>query len=1013
MPFRFLLLAIVILVAYFTFRVLTLGATFTVNYTDDLDDGTCDEVHCSLREALTAANDASGLDTIVFNIPGPGPHTIQPGSALPLVTEPVILDGTSQPGYEGAPIIELDGTLAGVNATGISIASGNSTVRGMIISRFSGSGIGLENRNGNLIESNYLGTNATGMVALANGDSGVFIANGSSYNTIGGSTAPARNLISGNGSSGITMQGDGVSWNLVQGNYIGTDATGTADLGNGSDGIHISEARNNIIGGTASSTANTIAFNGISGVAIAAGTGNAILTNNIFSNKGPGIDLGADGVTLNDSADGDTGANNLQNSPTVMSAEISKGGELTVQYSVDSEPASSAYPLLIEIFLADVDGEEGKALLGSDSYPTSSARSVKVANLGDATGLGVANGDRIVATATDAENNTSEFPASGSVTVAPTGTPSATPSSTPPDATPISAETLVEEGEEAGEALAEAAEADPEGAGITVAAAAEEDAESTGKAIARAAVADAGSTGRAIASAAVADAGSTGRAIASAALTDAGSTGRAIASAAAEDAEATGEAVASAAAADAVATGEALARAAEEDPESTGAALTTSVRTNARAIGRAMQTSARENAGATGEALNRGPARVVDTLADLGEVIPVEPFVEEVAPQPGPDPTGVGVWQAVGSPAPIERILARYARTFPQAKVVVRDVPQLPAGVPSLPSDSILNSMMELEVEGFENEDVVAVHTSLFVERSWLEANQVHQWSVQFNRFDSDEQTWRPVPAKRVREDQERVYFSVVIPGFSLWAITGSMDVPEVEFFVDELTITPSEAKEGEPVTIGVKVTDLSSSETVYTASLWLNSRVDTVQLVSMGANETVPVTFAVRPEVGSYDVRVDRLRGILVVRAAATPEVVEEVEPEPGRGAGLFIGAIVGVLAVAAIVGTIFTMMRRRRKPELPPPPAGPPAGSWAPEASEEEPPPPPTGPLVESGLLQVSEEEPPPPSAGPPAGSGLSEASEEEPSPPSVGPPAEREAPEGSEEEPPLVVEDEGGEE
>jgi CSLREA domain-containing protein len=80
------------------------AVTFTVNTTNDLDDGVCNAAHCSLREAIFAANSTGGLDTIRFII-GVGARTIQPGSALPTITAPVILDGTSQPGFSGTAII--------------------------------------------------------------------------------------------------------------------------------------------------------------------------------------------------------------------------------------------------------------------------------------------------------------------------------------------------------------------------------------------------------------------------------------------------------------------------------------------------------------------------------------------------------------------------------------------------------------------------------------------------------------------------------------------------------------------------------------------------------------------------------------------------------------------------------------------------------------------------------------------------------------------------------------------
>ena len=105
-------------------------STFTVSNTDDGGPG-------SLRQAIIAANNLAGLDTIDFAIPGPGPHTIMPLSGLPSIDDPTIIDGATQPGYAGKPIIELDGSQSG-NEVALSIGAGGSTVRGLVINRFAG-----------------------------------------------------------------------------------------------------------------------------------------------------------------------------------------------------------------------------------------------------------------------------------------------------------------------------------------------------------------------------------------------------------------------------------------------------------------------------------------------------------------------------------------------------------------------------------------------------------------------------------------------------------------------------------------------------------------------------------------------------------------------------------------------------------------------------------------------------------------------------------------------------------
>ena len=85
------------------------AASFTVNITDDHNDGACTAADYTLREAINHANSVVGTDTINFDIPGFGVHTIQPASALPTISDPVMIDGTSQPGFTGTPLIRLDG----------------------------------------------------------------------------------------------------------------------------------------------------------------------------------------------------------------------------------------------------------------------------------------------------------------------------------------------------------------------------------------------------------------------------------------------------------------------------------------------------------------------------------------------------------------------------------------------------------------------------------------------------------------------------------------------------------------------------------------------------------------------------------------------------------------------------------------------------------------------------------------------------------------------------------------
>jgi parallel beta-helix repeat protein len=231
----------------------------------------------SLRQAILNSNSASGQQTIKFNIPGSGVRTINLLSPLPNLSDPVIIDGTTQPGFSGTPIIEVNGANAGGSVGCFALIGGNNTIKGLVMNRFSGTVIHIANGGGNTIQGNYIGTNASGTAASPNSVGGIFITN-SNDNLIGGSTAPARNVISGNG-NGIEII-NGSTGNQVLGNYIGTNAAGTAPISNGNNGITINGVSNNVIGGTAPGAGNVVSGNNNAGVAMFNGaTGNLVQGN--------------------------------------------------------------------------------------------------------------------------------------------------------------------------------------------------------------------------------------------------------------------------------------------------------------------------------------------------------------------------------------------------------------------------------------------------------------------------------------------------------------------------------------------------------------------------------------------------------------------------------------------------------------------------------------------------------------------------------------------------------------
>jgi parallel beta-helix repeat protein len=227
----------------------TVPSTFLVTNVNDSGPG-------SLRQAILQANSQPGQDTIRFNIAGAGVHTIALKSALPGITDSLIINGASQPGYAGKPLIELNGANAGTLVDGLYITASYSTVRGLAINRFNNAEIELD-ASYSTISGDYLGTDATGTKAFSRGRVGLLVQNASA-------DIIKANVISGNPSDGIDLYS--CNSNTIQGNLIGVDASGQHALGNGGVGMYLLDSSYNLLGGSSSGQGNVISANGSSGI---------------------------------------------------------------------------------------------------------------------------------------------------------------------------------------------------------------------------------------------------------------------------------------------------------------------------------------------------------------------------------------------------------------------------------------------------------------------------------------------------------------------------------------------------------------------------------------------------------------------------------------------------------------------------------------------------------------------------------------------------------------------------
>jgi hypothetical protein len=439
------------------------AATFTVTTTADSGAG-------SLRQAILDANANVGGDVIEFNVLPGGEQTIAPTSTtgeLPTITDPLTIDGTTQPGFSGKAVIEIAGTSMVSAGNGLRLTTSNSVIRGLAINRFQGHGLEISGGGNNVVEGCIIGLDLAGATDNGNTLSGVFITN-SSGNRIGGGTVEARNIISGNDEAGVLIEGDGAEHNMVIGNYIGTDIEGLIDVGNngggvrihlagnntigrgsgkgnlisgnGSDGVAIAgatavnnvilgnsigvdatgagalsnsghgvqitlDASGNTIGSEAPGQGNMIAFNGGDAIYIFSGTNNTIRANSMFSNVGQGIDLAPNGVNSNDSLDGDIGPNQRQNYPILTSA-IVNANDTVVAGSLLSTPAAVFNVDFYSLNSPDASaGGEGQQYLGNIIANTDASGNLTF----NVTLPTASTGKYITATATDDWGNTSEF----------------------------------------------------------------------------------------------------------------------------------------------------------------------------------------------------------------------------------------------------------------------------------------------------------------------------------------------------------------------------------------------------------------------------------------------------------------------------------------------------------------------------------------------------------------------------------------------------------------------------
>ncbi len=274
-------------------------------------------------------------------------------------------DTAAVPNFSGVTLENgtTSNTIGGTTAGAANVISGND---------YDGIVIGTTGVSKNLVEGNEVGTDATGTIAQPNGHDGIDILGGANLNTVGGTTAGARNVISGNANDGVWIAYAGTSNNLVEGDFIGTNAAGTAPLPNGADGLQISGgATGNTVGGTTAGARNVISGNAKHGVIIMdQGTSNNLVEGDFIGTNAAGtapLSNGADGLQISGGATGNTVGGTTAAARNILSGNAGAGVTIT-------DPGTSNNLVAGDYIGTDVTGtralpnlEEGVGILAASA----------------------------------------------------------------------------------------------------------------------------------------------------------------------------------------------------------------------------------------------------------------------------------------------------------------------------------------------------------------------------------------------------------------------------------------------------------------------------------------------------------------------------------------------------------------------------------------------------------------------------------------------------------------------
>ena len=247
---------------------------------------------------------------------------------------------------------------------------------------------------------------------------------------------------------------------------------------------------------------------------------------------------------------------------------------------------------------------------------------------------------------------------------------------------------------------------------------------------------------------------------------------------------------------------------------------------------------------------------------------PVQSVISENSVSYSVPVTVIRNWtQLVGSPKPIDEIMVRFNQEL--ADVAIRiDTLQAPSHKLSATCEGFSTySTFDAFLDNAPVGSINTAHIKAYVEKEWMDTNNIHKWSITGNLFDEVSNSWVEIPSKRISEDKDKVFYTFSVPNLSEFAISGCAAIPINSFETKDMKFSLERSQTNQTLNIDAKVTNLTSKDGNYVAVLWINNSSELTKNIPVAAGASADINFQWHAEVGLHNIRVDRMQEEVLIK--------------------------------------------------------------------------------------------------------------------------------------------------